>query len=62
MKELLVKKQSELMAEHKPMKQINISVIAHSRRKQIVEVSLNVREESMKVNAEFCDIDDVINA
>jgi len=44
-----------------PLKQMNSSIVAKSRRKLIMEISQKVRTESMKVNAEFSVIEDTQN-
>jgi predicted transcriptional regulator len=43
----------------KALEQMNAAVTAERRRTRLMEASLKVREESMKVNAEFSEIDDV---
>jgi predicted transcriptional regulator len=43
----------------KALEQMNAAVAAERRRKRLMEASAKVREESMKVNAEFSEIDDV---
>jgi hypothetical protein len=42
----------------KALEQMNATVAAELRRKRLMEVSLKVREESMKVNADFSEVDD----
>jgi predicted transcriptional regulator len=44
----------------KALEQMNVSVAAQRRRARLMEVSLKVRTESMRVNAEFGDIKDVL--
>ncbi|MBI5483586.1 MAG: CopG family transcriptional regulator [Deltaproteobacteria bacterium] len=46
----------------KALEQMNASVAAQRRRTRLMEVSLKVRTESMLVNAEFDEIEDVPNA
>lgn len=43
----------------KALEQMNAAMAAERRRKKLVEASLKVREESMRVNAEFSEVDDV---
>lgn len=43
----------------KALEQMNAAVAAERRRKRLMAVSLKVREESMKINAEFSEVDDV---
>lgn len=43
----------------KALEQMNAAMAAERRRKKLVEASMKVREESMKVNAEFSEVDDV---
>jgi predicted transcriptional regulator len=45
----------------KALERMNAAVAGERRRKRIMEVSLKVREESMKVNAEFNEIEDCPN-
>jgi hypothetical protein len=45
----------------KALERMNAAVAAERRRTRLMEVSLKVRTESMKVNAEFSEIDDVPN-
>jgi hypothetical protein len=45
----------------KALERMNAAVAAERRRTRLMEVSLKVRTESMKVNAEFSEIDDVSN-
>lgn len=45
-----------------PLKQMNTSIVAQSRRKLIMEISHKVRTESMKINAEFSVIKDAQNS
>jgi hypothetical protein len=42
----------------KAVEQMNAAVASQRRRARLMEVSLKVREESMKVNAEFSAIED----
>lgn len=42
----------------KALEQMNATVAAQRRRTRLMEVSLKVREESMRVNAEFDAIED----
>jgi len=42
----------------KALEQMNTAVAAQRRRARLMEVSLKVRSESMRVNAEFNDIED----
>lgn len=53
-----MKKRVELMVASKPIRQMNISAVAHTRRNRIMKASLKVRTESMKVNAEFSVVED----
>jgi predicted transcriptional regulator len=46
----------------KALEQMNASVAAQRRRTRLMEVSLKVRTESMRVNAEFEEIEDVPHA
>ncbi len=41
----------------KALERMNAAVAEERRRKRLMEVSLRVREESMKVNAEFSEIE-----
>jgi predicted transcriptional regulator len=41
------------------LERMNAAVAAERRRKKLMAASLKVREESMKVNAEFSEVDDV---
>lgn len=43
----------------KALERMNAAVAEERRRKRLMEVSLKVREESMKVNAEFSEIEDI---
>lgn len=43
----------------KALEQMNMTVAAQRRRTRLMEVSLKVRVESMKVNTEFSEIEDV---
>jgi len=43
----------------KALEQMNAAVASERRRKKLMAASLKVREESMRVNAEFSEIDDV---
>lgn len=43
----------------KALERMNAAVAAECRRKRLMEVSVKVREESMKVNAEFSRIEGV---
>jgi len=43
----------------KALEQMNASVAAQRRRARMMEASLKVRGESMRVNAEFDEIEDV---
>ncbi len=43
----------------KALEQMNAAVDAQRRRARLMEVSMKVRAESMKVNAEFSKIEDV---
>jgi predicted transcriptional regulator len=43
----------------KALEQMNAAMAAERRRKKLMEASLKVRAESMKVNAEFSEVDDV---
>jgi len=45
----------------KALERMNAAVAEERRRKRLMEVSLKVREESMKVNAEFSEIEDFPN-
>jgi hypothetical protein len=45
----------------KALERMNAAVAAERRRTRLMEVSQKVRTESMKVNAEFSEIDDVPN-
>jgi len=45
----------------KALEQMNAAVAAERRRTRLMEASLKVRNESMKVNAEFSEIDDFPN-
>lgn len=45
----------------KALERMNAAVAAERRRTRLMEASLKVRSESMKVNAEFSEIDDVPN-
>ena len=45
----------------KALEMMNAAVAEERRRKRLMEVSLKVREESMKVNAEFSAIEDLAN-
>ncbi len=38
---------------------MNKEIMTHEREKKLGEVSLRVRQESMRVNQEFSDLDDV---
>lgn len=46
----------------KALEQMNASVAAQRRRARLMEVSLKVRTESMRVNAEFDEIEDAPHA
>lgn len=46
----------------KALEQMNTAVAAQRRRARLMEVSLKVRSESMRVNAEFNDIEDAPHA
>ena len=46
----------------KALEQMNMAVAAQQRRTRLMEMSLKVRVESMKVNAEFSDIEDIPHA
>jgi predicted transcriptional regulator len=46
----------------KALEQMNASVAAQRRRNRLMEASLKVRGESMRVNAEFDAIEDVPHA
>ncbi len=46
----------------KALEQMNMTVAAQQRRTRLMETSLKVRAESMKVNAEFSAIEDAPNA
>jgi hypothetical protein len=56
-----MKKQTDHVVVLDPMKQLNESNVAHCRRKRITEISLKVRTESIKINAEFSVIEDAPN-
>lgn len=43
----------------KALERMNAAVAEEQRRKRLMAVSLKVREESMKVNAEFSAIEDI---
>ncbi len=43
----------------KALERMNAAVAEERRRKRLMEVSLKVRSESMKVNAEFSEFEDV---
>ena len=45
----------------KALERMNAFVAEERRRKRLMEVSLKVRSESMKVNAEFSEIEDCPN-
>lgn len=45
----------------KALERMNAFVAEERRRKRLMEVSLKVRNESMKVNAEFSEIEDCPN-
>lgn len=44
------------------LERMNAAVVAERRRARLMEVSRRVRDESLKVNAEFSQIDDVPDA
>lgn len=46
----------------KALEQMNASVAAQRRRTRLMEISLKVRAESIRVNAEFDEIEDVPHA
>ena len=46
----------------KALEQMNMTVAAQRRRTRLMEVSLKVRGESMRVNAEFSKIEDAPDA
>jgi predicted transcriptional regulator len=46
----------------KALEQMNMTVAAQRRRTRLMETSLKVRMESMKVNAEFCAFEDAPDA
>ena len=46
----------------KALEQMNMAVAAQHRRKRLMETSLKVRMESMKINTEFSAIEDAPNA
>jgi len=46
----------------KALEQMNMTVAAQQRRTRLMETSLKVRTESMKVNAEFNAVEDAPNA
>ncbi len=46
----------------KALEQMNMTVAAQRRRTRLMEASLKVRMESMKVNAEFSALEDAPNA
>jgi predicted transcriptional regulator len=46
----------------KALEQMNLAVAAQRRRTRLMEVSLRVRSESMRVNAEFDQIENASNA
>ena len=46
----------------KALEQMNAAVAAQHRRARLMEASLKVRAESMRVNAEFDEIEDVPHA
>lgn len=46
----------------KALEQMNLTVAAQQRRTRLMEASLKVRMESMKVNAEFSSVEDAPNA
>lgn len=46
----------------KALEQMNMTVAAQRRRKRLMETSLKVRTESMKINAEFAAVEDAPNA
>ena len=43
----------------KALEMMNATVAGERRRNRLIAASLKVREESMKINAEFSEIDDV---
>jgi predicted transcriptional regulator len=45
----------------KALERMNAFVAEERRRKRLMEVSLKVRSESMKINAEFSEIEDCPN-
>jgi metal-responsive CopG/Arc/MetJ family transcriptional regulator len=46
----------------KALEQMNMAVAAQRRRKRLMETSLKVRAESMKINAEFSSVEDAPHA
>ena len=46
----------------KALEQMNLAVAAQRRRKRLMETSLKVRAESMKINAEFSSVEDAPHA
>lgn len=46
----------------KALEQMNMSVAAQRRRTRLMETSLKVRSESMKINSEFSKVEDAPNA
>lgn len=46
----------------KALEQMNMAVAAQQRRTRLMEASLKVRMESMKINAEFSAVEDSPNA
>jgi predicted transcriptional regulator len=46
----------------KALEQMNAAVVAERRRSRLMEVSLKVRAESMRVNDEFSNIEDAPHA
>ena len=46
----------------KALEQMNMTVAAQRRRKRLMETSLKVRTESMKINAEFSAVEDAPDA
>ena len=46
----------------KALEQMNAAVAAQQRRTRLMEASLKVRAESMRVNAEFSEIEDAPHA
>jgi metal-responsive CopG/Arc/MetJ family transcriptional regulator len=46
----------------KALEQMNMAVAARQRRTRLMESSLKVRKESMKVNAEFSAVEDAPHA